>query len=62
MLSPTEIVILGVVVVVFFGSKRLPELGTGLGQAISNFKKSFREGEAIDVTPKKKEEEGEKKE
>jgi sec-independent protein translocase protein TatA len=51
MLSPLEIGgILGVIVLLF-GVKRLPELGSGMGQAISNFRKSFREGNAIDGTP-----------
>ena len=51
-IGPLELVIILVVFVVLFGSKRLPELGTGLGQAITNFRKSFREGTSIDVTPK----------
>ena len=51
-LSPLEIGVIAVVIVLLFGTKRLPELGSGLGQAISNFKKSYREGTAIDVTPK----------
>lgn len=50
-LSPLELTVIGLVVVLLFGTKRLPELGQGLGQAISNFKKSYREGTAIDVTP-----------
>jgi sec-independent protein translocase protein TatA len=28
-----------------FGAKRLPELGRGIGQAITSFKKGLREGE-----------------
>ena len=50
-MSPFEIGIIALIVVLLFGTRRLPELGSGLGQAISNFKKSFREGNAIDVTP-----------
>lgn len=51
MLGPLEIGgILGVIVLLF-GVKRLPELGSGMGQAISNFKKAYREGNAIDGTP-----------
>lgn len=52
-LSPVEAVVCLVVVVLLFGTRRLPELGSGLGQAISNFKKSYRDSQAIDVTPKK---------
>jgi sec-independent protein translocase protein TatA len=51
-LSSLEVAVVAVLIIVLFGTKRLPELGSGLGQAISNFKKSYREGSAIDVTPK----------
>jgi sec-independent protein translocase protein TatA len=51
MLSPLEIGIVGVLVVLLFGTKRLPELGSGLGKAISNFKRSYKEGTELDVTP-----------
>jgi sec-independent protein translocase protein TatA len=51
-LNPLELLIIFVVIVLLFGTKRLPELGSGLGQAISNFRKSYRDGLAIDVTPK----------
>ncbi len=51
-LSPLEITVIALVVVLLFGTKRLPELGSGLGKAISNFRKSYKDGAAIDVTPK----------
>jgi sec-independent protein translocase protein TatA len=51
-LSPVELGICVVVVVLLFGTKKLPELGSGLGQAISNFKKGYKDAQAIDVTPK----------
>ncbi len=50
--SPLEIAVVALVVVLLFGTRRLPELGAGLGKAISNFKKTYKEGSAIDVTPK----------
>lgn len=59
-LSPMELVVIALVVVLLFGTKKLPDLGSGLGKAISNFRKSFREGSSIDVTPK--DESSEKKE
>jgi len=49
-LSPLEIAVIGIIVVLLFGTRKLPELGTGLGKAISNFRKSYKEGQAIDVT------------
>lgn len=51
-LSPMELVAILAVVVLLFGTRRLPELGSGLGKAISNFRKSYHDGMAIDVTPK----------
>lgn len=54
-LSPMELIVILVVVVLLFGVKRLPELGSGLGLGISNFRKGLREGSAIDVTPKEAE-------
>lgn len=51
-LSPVEIVVVALVVVLLFGTRKLPELGSGLGKAISNFRRGFKEGTAIDVTPK----------
>lgn len=35
-----EILILLLIIVVFFGAKKLPQLGAGLGQGIRNFKES----------------------
>lgn len=59
-LSPLELGIIGLLIVLLFGTKRLPELGSGLGQAIQNFKKSYKDAEAIDVTPKNDKAEGDK--
>jgi len=47
-----ELLIILVIVLVIFGAKKLPEIGGGIGQAISNFKKASSEPEEIDVTPK----------
>jgi sec-independent protein translocase protein TatA len=46
-----------VIVIVIFGAKKLPEIGGGIGQAISNFKKASREPEELDLTPKNEERE-----
>jgi sec-independent protein translocase protein TatA len=50
-----ELLIILVIVIVIFGAKKLPEIGGGIGQAISNFKKASREPEEIDLTPKNEE-------
>jgi sec-independent protein translocase protein TatA len=41
-LGVTELVIILVIVIVLFGASRLPQIGRGLGEGISNFKKSLR--------------------
>ncbi|MBI1912371.1 MAG: twin-arginine translocase TatA/TatE family subunit [Deltaproteobacteria bacterium] len=51
-LGTTELILILVIVVIIFGVGKLPELGTGFGKAIKNFKKSSNESE-IDVTPDK---------
>lgn len=52
-LGTQELIIIMIIVVVLFGATRLPQLGSGIGQAIRNFKKSVKEAEEIDVTPDK---------
>jgi sec-independent protein translocase protein TatA len=42
-LGPTEMVFILVIMLVLFGAKRLPELGSGLGKGIREFKKSMNE-------------------
>jgi sec-independent protein translocase protein TatA len=51
-----ELLIILLVVLVIFGAKRLPEIGSGLGRAIRNFRQASNEPDEIDITPK-----GEKK-
>lgn len=52
-----ELLVILVIVVLIFGSSRLPELGNGLGKAIRGFKDSVAGKDAIDVTPKKEKDE-----
>jgi sec-independent protein translocase protein TatA len=59
MLGTMEIVMILGVVVLLFGSTKLPQLGKGLGEAIGNFKKAQRDAERetsqtqeIDATPR----------
>ena len=51
---PELLVILGIAILVF-GATRLPAIGSGIGKAIRNFKKSIKESPEIDVTPKEEE-------
>jgi len=54
----SEMIIILVIVLIIFGAGKLPEIGSGLGRGIRNFKKATHEPEEIDVTPH----EGSKKE
>lgn len=47
-LGPTELLIILVVILVLFGGKKLPELASGLGTGIKNFKKALNEDPAAD--------------
>jgi sec-independent protein translocase protein TatA len=57
-----ELIIILVIVLVIFGANKLPEIGSGMGKAIKNFKKATNEPEEIDVTPKGKDSEDKKDE
>jgi sec-independent protein translocase protein TatA len=41
MFSPTELLVVLAVVIIFVGGKKLPEIGHGLGKSISEFKKGI---------------------
>ena len=60
-LGATELLIILGIIVLLFGARRLPEIGSGLGKAIKGFKSGVSGEDEIDVTPKKEEvTEGEK--
>lgn len=42
-IGPTEMIFLMIILLLIFGAKRLPELGSGLGKGIREFKKSMRD-------------------
>ena len=72
--QPWHLIILAVIVIVFFGGKKLPELGKGLGEGWRGFKEGMKgindeiknvdkPGEtAHNVTPKAEEKKAEEKE
>jgi len=50
--GPTELAIILAIAVLLFGARRLPEIGSGIGSAIRNFKSGMsEEKKEIDVTP-----------
>ena len=46
-----ELLIILVIALVIFGAKKLPDVGSGMGRAIRNFKKAVSEPDQIDITP-----------
>ena len=57
-LGTQEILLILVVALVVFGARRLPEIGSGLGRAIRNFRQASSEPDEIDITPGKDKQDG----
>lgn len=45
----TEALLIAGVAILFFGGKKLPELGKGMGEAIKNFKQGMRESHEEEI-------------
>lgn len=50
-----ELLVILAIAFLIFGARRLPEIGSGLGSAIKNFRSGLSGKDEIDVTPKKDE-------
>ena len=46
-----EILVILVVALLVFGADKLPQVGSGLGKAIRNFKRAASEPDEIDIAP-----------
>lgn len=44
-LGMPELIVILVIIVIIFGAGKLPEIGSGIGKGIKNFKKATREEE-----------------
>jgi sec-independent protein translocase protein TatA len=42
-LRPVELLLILAVIIVLFGAKRLPQLGSAIGESLKGFKRSMRE-------------------
>jgi len=51
-----ELIIILVIIMIIFGAGRLPEIGSGIGKGIKNFRKATSGKDEIDVTPNSEEE------
>ena len=52
-IGTSELMIIFAIALLLFGARRLPELGSGVGKAIKNFKAGLSGADEIDVTPEK---------
>lgn len=53
-----ELIIILIIVLIIFGASRLPEIGSGIGKGIKNFKKASQEAQKEIREPKEKDETG----
>ena len=51
-----ELIIILVIIVIIFGAGKLPEIGSGLGKGIKNFKKATSDEEKAEKIEDKKDE------
>ena len=47
-----ELLLIAVVLLLLFGSSKLPQLGQGLGESVKSFRKAFREVQGGDADQK----------
>ena len=52
-LGMPELVIILVIIVIIFGAGKLPEIGSGLGKGIKNFKKATKDEEKEKIAENK---------
>ena len=52
-LGMQELIIIMIIVVVLFGATRLPQLGSGIGKAIKNFKEGIGEVNKTEIEESK---------
>jgi sec-independent protein translocase protein TatA len=55
-LGMPELIIILVIIVIIFGAGKLPEIGSGLGKGIKNFKKATKDEEKETIEDKKEDE------
>ncbi len=56
-----ELILIFLIIVVLFGASRLPQLGRGLGEGISNFKRGLRSDDDKKSLPEEGDEDREEK-
>ena len=61
-LGTQEILIIALIILLFFGGKKIPELMKGLGKGVKSFKEGMNSIEEIDKDDQQKKEETKEKE
>jgi sec-independent protein translocase protein TatA len=56
-LGMPELIIILVIIVIIFGAGKLPEIGSGIGKGIKNFKKATSDEEKTKIIDEEKKEE-----
>jgi len=56
-LGMPELIIILVIIVIIFGAGKLPEIGSGIGKGIKNFKKATSDEEKTKISDEEKKEE-----
>jgi sec-independent protein translocase protein TatA len=51
--EPSHLILVGLIVVILFGSRRLPDVARGLGQSMRIFKAEVKQMQNEDSTPKR---------
>ena len=46
-----ELIIILIIILIIFGAGKLPEIGSGIGKGIKNFKKATKEKEPDEISP-----------
>ena len=54
-LGMPELIVILVIIVIIFGAGKLPEIGSGIGKGIKNFKKATRDEDDPEKIEEKKE-------
>ncbi len=56
-----ELIIILIIILIIFGAGKLPEIGSGIGKGIKNFKKATNEKEEIEAKTSEDEDQNEEK-
>jgi sec-independent protein translocase protein TatA len=61
MFSSQDIILIGIIVIFLFGASKLPQIGSGVGQAIRNLKEGMADADEIEAPQKESSEKEEAK-